>query len=125
MKIALGITVVLLLFFIVRCYKLSWQNIQLHSEIFDMATKNEEETDIVKESFLKFISDSREWAFEYIENVQVGLERFINQVEPHIDYYDKYGIAFEGMISPHDSALKTISKEFKELKKLLPEDQPK
>lgn len=77
---------------------------------------------IHKENFIKFLSDSRDWAFTYIEDVQDGLEKFIQEVEPHIEYYDQYGIVIEGMIPPHDSALKTISKEFKELKKLLPQE---
>lgn len=82
-----------------------------------------ENVDIVdKEHFIKFLSDSRDWAFTYIEDVQKGLEKFITEVEPHIAYYDEYGTVVEGIIAPHDSALKVISKEFKELKKLLPED---
>ena len=77
------------------------------------------------EDFLKFVSDSRDFAYEYIESVQAGLKKFIDEVEPQIDYYDKYGAAIEGMVSPHDFALKKISSEFKELKKLLPEDYGK
>lgn len=80
------------------------------------------EGDVHKENFIKFLSDSREWAFGYIEEVQAGLKKFIEEVEPDITYYDSYGIAIEGMVAPHDNALKKISKEFKELKKLLPEE---
>lgn len=74
------------------------------------------------ESFIKFLSDSRDWAFQYIEEVQTGLRSFIEEVEPEVSYYDKYGIVVEGMIPAHDIALKKISKELKTLKKLLPED---
>jgi predicted PurR-regulated permease PerM len=74
------------------------------------------------ESFIKFLSDSRDWAFQYIEEVQTGLRSFIQEVEPEISYYDKYGIAIEGMVPAHDRALKKISKEINSLKKLLPED---
>jgi len=74
------------------------------------------------ESFIKFLSDSRDWAFQYIEEVQTGLRSFIQEVEPEINYYDKYGMAVEGMIPAHDRALKKISKEINSLKKLLPED---
>lgn len=80
-----------------------------------------EDQDTHKENFIKFLSDSRDWAFDYIEEVQKGLQKFIVEIEPEISYYDQYGMAVEGMISPHDTALKKISKEFKELKKLLPE----
>lgn len=74
------------------------------------------------ESFIKFLSDSRDWAFGYIEEVQNSLKSFINEVEPQIEHYNKYGIVIEGMAPPHDFALKKISKELDNLKKLLPED---
>lgn len=83
-------------------------------------TKSEE--DIHKENFIKFLSDSRDWAFEYIEEVQKGLGKFIKEVEPELGYYNRFGSVVEGMIAPHDKALKKISKEFQELKKLLPEE---
>lgn len=78
--------------------------------------------DIHKENFIKFLSDSREWAYSYIEEVQDGLKKFISEVEPQLEYYNKYGIVIDGMVPPHDFALKKISKEFEDLKKLLPED---
>jgi len=78
--------------------------------------------EIHKENFIKFLSDSREWAFGYIEEVQSGLKKFITEVEPQLEYYNKYGIVVEGMVAPHDFALKKITKEFQDLKKLLPED---
>lgn len=74
------------------------------------------------ESFIKFLSDSRDWAFEYIEEVQSGLRSFIQEVEPEINYYDNYGVVVEGIIPAHDRALKKISKEISSLKKLLPEE---
>ena len=83
-------------------------------------TKTEE--DIHKENFIKFLSDSRDWAFDYIEDVQKGLSKFIKEVEPQLEYYNQYGVVIEGMVPPHDFALKKISKEFEELKKLLPEE---
>lgn len=92
-------------------------------EVLDLkeeAYKTEE--DIHKENFIKFLSDSREWAFGYIEEVQSGLKKFITEVEPQLEYYNNYGIVIEGMVPPHDFALKKISKEFEDLKKLLPED---
>jgi len=83
-----------------------------------------DDTDVHTQSFIKFLSDSRDWAFQYIEEVQGGLKKFINEVQPQIEYYDKYGAAVEGMVAPHDFALKKISAELKELKKLLPEETP-
>lgn len=86
---------------------------------------NKTEKDQANEDFLKFISDSRDWAYQYIEEVQSGIKSFIDEVGPQIEYYDKYGAAVDGMIAPHDFALKKISSEFKKLKSLLPEDYDK
>lgn len=89
-----------------------------------MANINNDKTDydIHKDNFIKFLSDSREWAYTYIEDVQKGLQKFIEEIEPHINHYKKYGAAVDGMMPPHDFALKKISKEFEELKKLLPKE---
>jgi hypothetical protein len=92
----------------------------LKETIDGKATKTEE--DIHKENFIKFLSDSRDWAFDYIEDVQKGLSKFIKEVEPQLEYYNQYGVVIEGITPPHDFALKKISKEFQELKKLLPEE---
>lgn len=74
------------------------------------------------ESFIKFLSDSRDWAFQYIEEVQTGLQKFVQEVEPQINHYSKYGAAIEGTMPPYDIALKKISKEMEDLKRFLPED---
>lgn len=42
------------------------------------------------EDFLKFISDSRDWAFAYIEVTQDKVDNFINDVGPVIDYLEMY-----------------------------------
>jgi len=92
----------------------------LRGAVETQPTKTEE--DIHKENFIKFLSDSRDWAFDYIEDVQKALSKFIQEVEPQLDYYNRYGAAVEGVVAPHDKALKKISKEFTELKKMLPEE---
>jgi hypothetical protein len=98
--------------------KLTFLNAVLESQ----SNLDKTDEDLHQENFIKFLSDSRDWAFTYIEDVQNGLKKFISEIEPHIEYYNEYGIVLEGMISPHDSALKKISEEFQELKKLLPEE---
>jgi hypothetical protein len=96
---------------------------QVYKDLLDSKTEvAPEEFDTNREHFIKFLSDSRDWAFDYIEKVQAGLKKFIQEVEPQLDYYNKYGGAVEGMMPPHDFALKKISKEFEELKTLLPEE---
>lgn len=78
------------------------------------------DNDIHKENFIKFLSESRDWAFEYIENVQSTLSEFSNNVGPLIDHFDKYGDVLSTQRPDYD-AMKKISKAYKELIKLLPE----
>ncbi len=84
--------------------------------------QKEEKTDKEKanEDFLKFVSDSRDWAYEYIEDVQIKLKIFIDEIEPEISYFDEYGLV--GDAYPHYHSMKKISQAYKELTKLLPED---
>ena len=72
------------------------------------------------DGFLKFVSDSREWAFKYIEDVQDAFAKFNNIVSPDLDYADKYGLI--DMDTPSKHAMARISKAYKELKEMLPKD---
>lgn len=72
------------------------------------------------EGFLRFVSESRDWAFQYIEEAQEGIKKFVSEVDPLIVYFDAYGEA--GPKSPDNDALEKISVAFKDLKKLLPEE---
>jgi hypothetical protein len=77
--------------------------------------------DVHKENFIKFLSDSRDWAYEYIQDIQEGVTHFVNEVEPEIAYFDEYGEV--GSAYPHYHSMKKISEAYKELKTLLPEDE--
>ena len=90
-------------------------------DIFNSKKEEESHSDVHKENFIKFLSDSRDWAYEYIEDVQEGLLKFVNDIEPEIAYFDEYGLV--GDAYPHYHSMKKISGAYKELKKLLPEDQ--
>ena len=81
------------------------------------------EDSVHKENFIKFLSDSRDWAYKYIEDVQEGLLTFVNGIEPEIAYFDEYGMV--GDAYPHYHSMKKISQEYKELKKLLPVEDEK
>ena len=72
------------------------------------------------DAFLTFLNQSRDWAFEYIENVQKGITVFVDEVEPLLMYFDAYADA--GPLGPNYDALKKISVAFKDLRKLLPEE---
>jgi hypothetical protein len=90
--------------------------------LMQQSMNDENKTDQEKsnEAFLKFISDSRDWAYQYIDDVQEGINKFINDVEPEIAYFDEYGVV--GSAFPHYHSMKKISGAYKELKTLLPED---
>jgi archaellum component FlaC len=79
--------------------------------------------DIQNENFVKFLSDSRDSAFEYIEDVQSTIKEFVDVVEPEMSYFDKYGIV--GSAYPHYDSMKKISESYKKLKTVLPEDYGK
>ena len=83
-------------------------------------TENKTDKEQSDEAFLKFVSDSRDWAYQYIDDVQKSLDKFITDIEPEIDYFDEYGEV--GSAYPHYHSMKKISGAYKELKKLLPED---
>jgi hypothetical protein len=84
---------------------------------------NKTEKDQSNEDFLKFVSDSRDLAYQYIEEVQGSLNKFITDIEPEIAYFDEYGVA--GSAYPHYHSMKKISESYRELKKLLPEEYGK
>lgn len=127
MEIALIITSILSMSFAVAYYvsqkQLSMIKQAAMKLVLEAESVSAKDIDLDRENFIKFLSDSREWAFEYIEEVQEGLKKFIDEVEPQIEYYNQYGTVVEGMIPPHDFALKKISKELESLKKLIPENK--
>jgi hypothetical protein len=94
-----------------------------HESLQDFISKNNVEfkndSDIHKENFIKFLSDSRDWAFAYIEDVQQALDKFITEVEPEIVYFEKYGTILSEQ-RPDYISLKKISEAFKELKSVMP-----
>lgn len=90
-------------------------------DIFNSTKQEESDSDVHKENFIKFLSDSRDWAYLYIEDVQKGLTKFVNEIEPEIAYFDEYGLVGEAY--PHYHSMKKISQEYRELKKLLPTEE--
>jgi hypothetical protein len=88
-----------------------------------MNDENKTDQEQSNEAFLKFVSDSRDWAYQYIDDVQASLNKFISDIEPEIAYFDEYGVASSAY--PHYHSMKKISGAYKELKKILPEDYDK
>jgi hypothetical protein len=88
-----------------------------------MNEENKTDQEQSNEAFLKFVSDSRDWAYQYIDEFQESLNKFITDIEPEIAYFDEYGVASSAY--PHYHSMKKISGAYKELKKMLPEDYDK
>ncbi len=93
--------------------------------IIDKISKDLDKAKPIEQSdgFIKFISESRDLAFSYIEQAQKGISKFVKNTEPEIEYFNKFGAISQGQ-PLHDSMVK-ISAEYEELKKLLPTDYGK
>jgi hypothetical protein len=113
--------------FSIRLTSVSKELVQAHidktvlaEKLFECSARHliKKETD--SDAFLKFVSDSRDWAYQYIEDVQEKINNFITDIEPEIAYFDEYGLV--GDAYPHYHSMKKISGAYKELKKALPED---
>jgi hypothetical protein len=86
---------------------------ELYQEIENVKLK---ETD----GFLKFVSDSRDWAFQYIEEVQKALAEFDKEVAPEFEWTKTFGMVLGE--TTHTIVLKRISEAYDKLKLVLPEN---
>jgi hypothetical protein len=85
-----------------------------------MSSKSNLDNEAHQESFIKFLSDSRDSAFEYIEEVQSALFKFVNKVNPDISYFKEYGDIMA--MKPNYDALKNIISAYEDLVKILPKE---
>ena len=92
----------------------------ISEKLIEVSEKKNKLDDPSSEAFLKFVSDSRDWAYQYIDEVQESLNKFITHIEPEILYFDTYGDLMSA--EPNYNSMKKISGAYKELKKMLPED---
>jgi hypothetical protein len=81
-----------------------------------LATKELVETD----GFIKFISQSRDWAFEYIEEVQKALAEFDKEIAPRLEWATTYGRLAGNTV--HTDTINIISEAYNKLKSVLPEN---
>lgn len=85
--------------------------------------KQEMDNEKLKESdgFVKFLSTSRDWAFNYIEQVQDALKEFDETITPITIWNETYGTAIE-----HDifrQKIIEISSAYERLQSLLPKNE--
>jgi len=88
-----------------------------------MLSNNKLDSDVHKESFIKFLSDSRDSAFVYIEEVQSGISKFVEQVDPEISYFKEYGDIMA--MAPNYNSMNKIATAYEDLIKLLPKEESK
>lgn len=100
--------------------KLSIDHVALQKFIESINLDDITGQEVHKENFIKFLSDSRDWAFAYIEEVQAELKKFIEEIEPEINYFNEYGDIVS--MSPNYYSMKKITEAYNELAKLLPKD---
>ena len=72
------------------------------------------------DGFLKFVSESRDWAFEYIEQVQKALVEFDEEIAPQLQWATTYGTLTGDTV--HTNTINTISEAYDKLKSVLPEN---
>ena len=82
----------------------------------DIENAKLEQTD----GFLKFVSDSRDWAFQYIEEVQAALSEFDKELAPDLKWANTFGQV--GGETAHTNVLKRISEAYDKLKEVLPKE---
>lgn len=74
--------------FMYKSRKLIKENSLLKEQIKGYSIHSDD-SNIIQEQFLKFVSDSREWAFEYIEEVQQEMSEIVRDMNPAIAKWEK------------------------------------
>jgi hypothetical protein len=100
--------------------KLFVDNVALQQFINLKLDEDKAGQEVHKENFVKFLSDSRDWAFAYIEDVQSGLTEFVEDIKPEIEYFKEYGDIVS--MQPNYYSMKKIAEAYDKLIKLLPEE---
>ena len=134
--VAFGVSLFIIVILLINNLAIRSKNRKLSAEVIQIALDkavisqrlkeelDKKDSDSIEQSegFLKFISQSRDWAFDYIEQVQAALLEFKNRVEPQILYAKTYGTTTGE--SPHTIIIDRISDAYDELAKIMPEDGP-
>jgi len=134
--VAFGIFISVIAYLVFRLYKLRKTNYELiglmlqldmDKTIFsDQVTKLTQELENKKlegsDGFLKFVSESRDWAFKYIETTQEEIKKFSEIMEKEKTYHNTYGTA-AGRDSMQAIMLDRVFQAYDDLAKLLPKEE--
>jgi hypothetical protein len=131
--ILMGILVALILSFLLLSVILKAKNIKLYSVIAQLVVDKQIMSDeisklsfmannapAIENDFVKFLSDSRASAYEYIEDVQAALLEFKKKVEPQILYAKASGATVSQ--SSYTIFIDKISDAYDDLTKVMPKD---
>ena len=103
-------------------FYLNVENAMLQEELKTQMQNVENAKLLGDESFVRFLSESREWAFEYIEKVQQSLTIFKERVSKKAEYHIKFGNAIDSI---HKESLDAFVEAYNELIELLPKEEEK
>ena len=73
------------------------------------------------DDFIRFISESRDWAFEYIEDAQEKITEFDKQIQEIVEWNRTYGSVIGDI--PHTSKIEEINLAYDKIRSLLPENK--
>jgi DNA repair exonuclease SbcCD ATPase subunit len=73
------------------------------------------------DDFVKFLSDSRDWAFTYIEDAQDKISEFDKQIQEIAEWNRTYGSVVGD--TPHSSKIEEINLAYDKIRSLLPENK--
>lgn len=106
------------------------ENTKLKSQMIDVMQQNQifktlldqkDSANVEKtEAFLNFVTQSRDWAFEYIEDVQRVINSVLKQTESTVKYHNEFSSL---VIEPYKKQLDTLVNAIEELKFLLPNEE--
>ena len=124
-------TVVTLFAFLLINWNITrFKNTQLKSQVIDILQQNQvfktlldqrDSAHVEKtEGFLNFVTQSRDWAFDYIEDVQRVINKVIDDTNSTIEYHNKFA-SME--IEPYATQINTFATAIEELKFLLPKEE--
>jgi len=122
MKIALICSILFGIYFFFYAYILLGRNIHLQNMVLEQKAIPLSDAALAQEDFIKFICDSRDVAYSYIEEVQKNLTKFKNDVDPLIKHFDEYGEVISNQ-RPDYQTMQKISIAYKELCNVLPTEE--
>ena len=121
-----AIFIFIFIFNIMKLIKLNIENTKLKVQMINLVQENQvfktlldqkDSAHVEKtEGFLNFVTQSRDWAFEYIEDVQKVVNKVIDDTSSTVEYHNKFG-SME--IEPYATQINTLVTAIEELKFLL------